>query len=137
MAITLGSGTTTPAPIKQTLSTNYIDFTSAATKGWAQQYVPDLYEAEIEKFGDRSVGGFLKMVGAEMPMSSDQIIWSEQGRLHLSYSGGTCAADSGGANVISGLTNHAIRVGQTVVASDGTDVVKAYVSASWRCTNNS
>ena len=129
MAITLGSGTTTPAPIKQTLSTNYIDFTSAATKGWAQQYVPDLYEAEIEKFGDRSVGGFLKMVGAEMPMSSDQIIWSEQGRLHLSYSGGTCAADSGGANVISGLTDHAIRVGQTVVASNGTNVVKAYVSA--------
>ena len=129
MAITLGSGTTTPAPIKQTLSTNYIDFTSAAEKGWAQQYLPDLYEAEIEKFGDRSVGGFLKMVGAEMPMSSDQIIWSEQGRLHLSYSGGTCAADSGGANVISGLTGHAIRVGQTVVVSDGTDVVKAYVSA--------
>jgi len=129
MAITLGSGTTTPAPVKQTLSTNYIDFTSAATKGWAQQYLPDLYEAEIEKFGDRSVGGFLKMVGAEMPMSSDQIIWSEQGRLHLSYSGGTCAADSGGANVISGLTGHAIRVGQTVVASNGTNVVKAYVSA--------
>jgi hypothetical protein len=129
MAITLGSGTTTPAPVKQALSTNYIDFTSSATAGWAQQYLPDLYEAEIEKFGDRSVGGFLKMVGAEMPMSSDQIIWSEQGRLHLSYSGGTCAADSGGANVISGLTNHAIRVGQTVVVSDGTDVVKAYVSA--------
>ena len=129
MAITLGSGTTTPAPVKQALSTNYIDFTSSATKGWAQQYLPDLYEAEIEKFGDRSVGGFLKMVGAEMPMSSDQIIWSEQGRLHLSYSGGTCAADSGGANVISGLTGHAIRVGQTVVVSDGTDVVKAYVSA--------
>ena len=129
MAITLGSGTTTPAPIKQTLSTNYIDFTSAATKGWAQQYVPDLYEAEIEKFGDRSVGGFLKMVGAEMPMSSDQIIWSEQGRLHLSYSGGTLAADSSGANVITGLTNHAIRVGQMVVVSDGTSVVKAYVSA--------
>ena len=129
MAITLGSGTTTPAPVKQTLSTNYIDFTSSATKGWAQQYLPDLYEAEIEKFGDRSVGGFLKMVGAEMPMSSDQIIWSEQGRLHLSYSGGTCAADGSGANVISGLTGHAIRVGQTVVVSDGTDVVKAYVSA--------
>ena len=129
MAITLGSGTTTPAPIKQTLSTNYIDFTSAATKGWAQQYVPDLYEAEIEKFGDRSVGGFLKMVGAEMPMSSDQIVWSEQGRLHLSYSGGTMGADTSGANTITGLTGHAIRVGQTVVISDGADTVKAYVSA--------
>ena len=85
MAITLGGGTITPAPVKQTLSTNYVDFTAAGTAGWAQQYLPDLYEAEVEKFGDRTVGGFLKMVGAEMPMSSDQVIWSEQGRLHLSY----------------------------------------------------
>jgi hypothetical protein len=129
MAITLGSGTTTPAPVKQTLSTNYIDFTAAGTAGWAQQYLPELYEAEVEKFGDRTVGGFLKMVGAEMPMTSDQVIWSEQGRLHLSYEGGTMGADTSGANTITGLTAHAIRVGQTVVISDGTDTVKAYVSA--------
>jgi hypothetical protein len=132
MAITLGSGTTTPAPVKQTLSTNYVDFTAAGTAGWAQQYLPDLYEGEVEKFGDRSVSGFLSMVGAEMPMSSDQVIWSEQGRLHLSYTGGTMGADgtpSNGANNITGLTGHAIRVGQTVVISDGTDTVKAYVSA--------
>jgi hypothetical protein len=25
------------------------------------------------------------MVGAEMPMSSDQVVWSEQNRLHLAY----------------------------------------------------
>ncbi|GAH14671.1 unnamed protein product, partial [marine sediment metagenome] len=25
------------------------------------------------------------MVGAEMPMTSDQVIWSEQNRLHISY----------------------------------------------------
>jgi hypothetical protein len=25
------------------------------------------------------------MVGAEMPMTSDQVIWSEQNRLHVSY----------------------------------------------------
>jgi hypothetical protein len=129
MAITLGSGTTTPAPVKQTLSTNYIDFTAAGTAGWAQQYLPELYEAEVEKFGDRTVGGFLKMVGAEMPMTSDQVIWSEQGRLHLSYEGGTMGADTSGANTITGLTAHAIRVGQTVVISDGADTVKAYVSA--------
>ena len=29
------------------------------------------------------------MVGAEMPMSSDQIVWSEQTRLHIAYE--TCA----------------------------------------------
>jgi hypothetical protein len=132
MAITLGSGTTTPAPVKQTLSTNYVDFTAAGTAGWAQQYLPDLYEGEVEKFGDRSVSGFLSMVGAEMPMSSDQVIWSEQGRLHLSYTGGSMGNDdapSAGANNITGLTGHAIRVGQTVVISDGTNTVKAYVSA--------
>ena len=128
--ISLGSGTTTPAPKKQTLSTNYVDFTATSTAGWAQQYLPELYEAEVEKFGNRSVAGFLRMVGAEMPMASDQVVWSEQGRLHLSYEGGTMGADTSGANTISGLTNHAIRVGQTVVISDGTDTVKAYVSAT-------
>jgi hypothetical protein len=129
MAITLGGGTTTPAPVKQTLSTNYVDFTAAGTAGWAQQYLPDLYEAEVEKFGDRTVGGFLKMVGAEMPMSSDQVIWSEQGRLHLSYTG-TLGTDTNKTNEITGLTGHAIRVGQTVVISDGAGpAVKAYVSA--------
>ena len=64
------------APVKQTLSTNYIDFTAAGTAGWAQQYLPELYEAEVERYGNRSVSGFLRMVGAEMPMTSDQVIWS-------------------------------------------------------------
>ena len=32
MAINLGSGTTTPAPVKQATNLNYIDFTSTATK---------------------------------------------------------------------------------------------------------
>jgi hypothetical protein len=27
------------------------------------------------------------MVGAEMPMTSDQVIWSEQNRLHVAYKG--------------------------------------------------
>ena len=72
------------APVKQTLATNYVDFTASGTAGWAQQYLPELYEAEIERYGDRSLSGFLQMVGAEMPMTSDQVIWSEQGRLHLS-----------------------------------------------------
>jgi len=33
------------------------------------------------------------MVGAEMPMTSDQVIWSEQNRLHVSYEGCTVAAN--------------------------------------------
>jgi hypothetical protein len=119
-----------PAPTKQTLSTAYVDFTATATAGWAQQYLPELYEQEVERYGNRSVSGFLRMVGAEMPMSSDQVVWSEQGRLHLSYDSLTLAADGSGANVISGLpSGHAIRTGNMIVVTDGTEEAKAYVSA--------
>ena len=79
---TLGNGLVTPAQSKVTLESAYLDIRNS---GWAQQYLPDLYESEIERYGDRSISGFLGMVGAEMPMSSDQVIWSEQGRLHLAY----------------------------------------------------
>ena len=112
-----------PAPSKQTLSSNYLSFTGGAND-WSQQYLPELYEAEVERYGDRSVSSFLRMVGAEMPMTSDQVVWSEQGRLHLSYTG-TLTAASGAIAV----TGHAVRVGQTIVVSDGTTTVKAYVSA--------
>jgi hypothetical protein len=33
------------------------------------------------------------MVGAEMPMTSDQVLWSEQNRLHVSYN--ECNAKGG------------------------------------------
>jgi hypothetical protein len=118
------------ASVKQTLSTNYIDFTSAGTAGWAQQYLPDLYEAEVERYGDRTVGGFLQATGSEMPMSSDQIIWTEQGRLHISYTDATVTDAS--ANTITLPSDHAVRVGQTIVikgkTSDRTSIAKAYVS---------
>ena len=87
MAIT-GASNTVPAPIQQTLSSNYIDFaTLSSSDGWAQQYLPDLMEKEAEVFGNRTVSGFLSQVGAEESMTADQVIWSEQGRLHLSYTG--------------------------------------------------
>jgi len=134
MAITLGNGVVTPTPQKAALPTNYLDFTSSAVAGWAQQYLPELYEAEVEKYGDRSIGGFLRMVGAEMPMSSDQVVWSEQGRLHLSYTG-TLGADiatpgaDGGTNSISGLASgHAVRLNQTVAITDGSITAKAIVT---------
>ena len=83
-----------PSAKPMTLATNYIDFTNGDTNGWAQQYLPDLIEQEAEVFGNRTIGGFLEMVGAEMPMTSDQVIWSEQGRLHLSYIGSVARVGS-------------------------------------------
>ena len=40
------------------------------------------------------------MVGAEMPMTSDQVVWSEQNRLHVSYDACTIAADNAAEIVI-------------------------------------
>ena len=124
MAITAGSSlNSVPASQKQTLSSNYIDFTTTGTQGWAQQYVPDLMEKEAEVFGNRTVSGFLSQVGAEEASASDQVVWSEQGRLHLSYVGtidldgdtnGTfeCVTDVDG-NALT--TTHGIRVNDVVL----------------------
>jgi len=73
-----------PAQKKQALDNNYLNFADG-TSDWAQQYLPELYEAEVERYGNRTLSGFLRMVGAEMPMTSDQVLWSEQNRLHVSY----------------------------------------------------
>ena len=87
MAITPGGSlNSVPAPRQQALSSNYLDFTSGSND-WAQQYLPDLMEKEAEVFGPRTISGFLSQVGAEESMTADQVVWSEQGRLHLSYKG--------------------------------------------------
>jgi len=141
MAITPGGSlNSVPAPKKQTLNTNYLDLASGSTD-WAQQYVPDLMEKEAEVFGPRTISGFLSQVGAEEPMTADQVVWSEQGRLHLSYQGhvhstGGGETSSGEIDITkdidgdTGVTsgNHGIRVNDTIIISDSTNgVVKALV----------
>ena len=97
MAITPGGNlNSVPSAQKQALSSNYVDFTSTDTEGWAQQYLPDLMEKEAEVFGQRTIAGFLEKVGAEEAMSSDRVIWSEQSRLHISLIG-TIDLDGDGA----------------------------------------
>jgi hypothetical protein len=119
-----------PAQNRMALQSNYLNFDSAAGGGtFAQQYLPELYEAEVERYGNRTLGGFLRMVGAEMPMTSDQVIWSEQNRLHVAYKGVTLAlvagANSTNVTVTLNITaaenpslNGAIRQGQTILLSD-------------------
>jgi len=140
MAITgVPSGTIAPAPAQQTLASNYIDFTNG-TSDWAQQYLPDLMEKEAEIFGNRTISGFLSQVGAEESMTADQVVWSEQGRLHLSYTAtvvgagdvnGTLAitADIDGDTTVGSTTSrtHAVRVNDTVLIAQAGVVVKALV----------
>jgi len=134
MAITPGGSlNSVPLSQKQTLNTNYIDFTATATSGWAQQYLPDLMEKEAEVFGNRTVSGFLEQVGAEESMTADQVVWSEQGRLHLSYNGAVVSASdyitigNDIDNQTAG-TAHGIRVGDTIIVTSATQTMKCYVA---------
>jgi len=93
MAVSPLFGSIVPSQKQQLLDTNFLSFNGGAGAGdsdtFAQQYLPEIYEAEVERYGNRTLSGFLRMVGAEMPMTSDQVIWSEQNRLHISYDGCT------------------------------------------------
>ena len=84
----------TPRPVKGLFGDNYL---SLADMTWTQQFLPEVYEKEVERYGNRTITGFLRMVGAEMPMASDQVVWSEQGRLHIAYDTATSPAAGGAA----------------------------------------
>jgi hypothetical protein len=90
MALNNAFGSIIPSQKQQALSTNYLSFTDG-DNDFAQQYLPEIYEQEVERYGNRTLSGFLRMVGAEMPMSSDQVVWSEQNRLHVAYNAVTVA----------------------------------------------
>jgi len=116
----------TPSATKQTVSDAYVDL---RTSGWAQQYLPELMEAEAEVFGNRTISGFLAQVGAEEAMAADQVVWSEQGRLHVSASG-TFANQAGlQADTVVVPAGHGVRVNDTVVLhQDGVGTLKCLVT---------
>ena len=124
MAIDPLFGSIVPSQKQQLLDTNFLSFNGGANPGdsdtFAQQYLPEIYEQEVERYGNRTLSGFLRMVGAEMPMTSDQVIWSEQNRLHIAYEGCT----NNGATSTIGIpvgadVKNVISVNQTVVLLDG------------------
>jgi len=123
-----------PSAEQVPLATNYI-----TTFDFLNQYLPDTYEKEFERYGNRTISSFLRMVGAEMPSNSDLIKWAEQGRLHTKYVDvGTAAlvnADVADFQIndvlVPGTGTIAVRVGQTIVVSQNgaTGQNKAVVTA--------
>jgi len=112
-------GSILPSQKQELLNSNYLKFNTGGANDFIQQYLPEVYEAEVERYGNRTLSGFLRMVGAEMPMTSDQVIWSEQNRLHISYDNMT----ANGAGTILTLSatagqNMVISVNDTVVVLD-------------------
>ena len=121
------------APVQAVTSQNYLDIQN---NGWAQQYLPDLMEKEAEVYGKRTISGFLSQVGAEEAMSADQVIWSEQGRLHLSYECDMLDVTASTINItkdidgVAQTTTHGIRVGDQVLIAGGGQTVTARVSVA-------
>jgi len=117
----------TPSPVKGLFGGNYLPLTGTGGMDFTQQFLPEVYEKEVERFGKRTVSGFLRMVGAEMPMASDRIVWSEQGRLHIAYDDVDVAASTLTINNVA-LEDCLIGQGMTLVVSNGTVTEKAIVT---------
>ena len=118
----------TPAPSQTALPSNYItDF------NFLNQYLPDTYSEEFERYGNRSIASFLRLVGAEYPSNSDLVKWTEQGRLHTIYTDLTTdtvdGQDTSTFTSAGGVCT--FRVNQTVLISDNASDIsgKAIISA--------
>ena len=142
MALTPQFGSLVPSQTQQLLATNYLQWTNngggagipANFSDFAAQYLPEIYEQEVERYGNRTLSGFLRMVGAELPMTSDQVIWSEQNRLHIAYDNCTFVSATGVVTLnpaADPAINNVISPNATVVIMDDFGAeAKCFVSAS-------
>ena len=146
MSLTPQFGTIVPSQTQELLNSNFIKFNDGGagnTDTFIQQYLPEIYEQEVERYGNRTLSGFLRMVGAEMPMTSDQVVWSEQNRLHISYNGVVASVAGVTPNIVSTLTipvggagatlvENVVSPGSTIAVINGAngDELKCYVVAS-------
>jgi hypothetical protein len=112
-----------PSSRKATLQSNYL-----TNFDFLNQYLPDTMEKEFGRYGDRSIGSFLRNMSAEIPSNSDLIKWSEEGRLHTKYinvtSGAAITSDTATLTVAdAGITACNFRIGQTVFISANASAV--------------
>jgi len=124
----------TPRATKSAFADNYLSITGNDFN-FTKQFLPEVYEKEVERYGNRTISGFLRMVGAEMPMASDRVVWSEQGRLHIAFDDMTLT--TGASNLLTfedtagGQTAEQkaelVAVGDTVVLANGFTTIKGYV----------
>lgn len=110
----------TPTATKEILSTNYFE---AGDFDFTNQYLPELYAKEFARYGNQSLKGFLEKMGQEMPIQSDLIKWSEEGRLRPVGTGVARTAS------VFELTAHSFRLNDTVILNDGTVEMKGIVTA--------
>ncbi len=113
MAIEVSPGVLlTPTPTKTPTPENYI---SDSEYNLLTQFIPELEDKIVDRFGTQAVTGLLAAQGKESPFQADLIKWNEEGRLTQLAEGVTRAS-----NVFTSVA-HTFRVGETIVVrtSDG------------------
>jgi hypothetical protein len=98
-----------PSPTKVPTPTNYL---GADDFDFLNQYMPELYNKIHDRFGSQDVTGMLEAMGKEMPFASDNIKWTEEGRLTQLGTGVTRSA-----NVFT-LNGHTFRANETIVVQN-------------------
>lgn len=91
---------------------------------YATQYQPDRVLELHPRYGNGLITGFCKITGSEKDYASDVVMHQEQGRLHqivdnVTLTNTTFVAPS----------NHNLRVGETIMISDGTVEAQADVTS--------
>ena len=127
-----------PSAQRVALPSNYL-----TSFDFLNQYLPDTYEKEFERYGNRTISSSMRLVGAEIPSASDLIKWAEQGRLHVAYNDVDAPSLSNAdaatftvndlastASPLYGTTTVGLRIGQTIVISDGTNEDKGVITAT-------
>ena len=102
-----------PSAQQVPLATNYIQ-----NFDFLNQYLPDTYEKEFERYGNRTISSFLRLVGAEMPSNSDLVKWAEQGRLHVKYTQCGSTANAGDPFAVFQINDDAAPAGQATTGQD-------------------
>lgn len=112
----------TPTPTKVPTPENYI---SDSEYNLLTQFIPELEDKIVDRFGTQQVTGLLAAQGKESAFQADLIKWNEEGRLTQLAEGVTRAL-----NVFTS-TAHTFRVGETIVVrtSDGGVLTQGQITA--------
>lgn len=112
-----------PTPTKTPTPTNYI---SDAEYNLMTQYIPELEDQIVDRFGTQMITGLLAYQGKESAFQADLIKWNEEGRLTQLATGVTRAS-----NVFTSA-DHTFRVGETIVVrtSDGGVLTQGQITAT-------
>lgn len=107
-----------PSATKVMLPSNYISLFD-----FSNQYAPDVYKQLANIYGNQSITGLLSMLGQESSFASDVHIWTEEGRLHVTYT------DVARADNVFTKADHVFRKNETIYVSDANGTAQGIVIA--------